>query len=261
MGEFNEARLDDLIRSAEKGNITCSPYLTPREQIETKQELTVRGFADRAKFYGGYETAERRRLFLFPEWIPLEDDRDNPAFYTDEKKIANAVTAIKIVGSGYRELSHRDYLGSLLGLGIERDSVGDIALQNNCSAVVFTTGEIAKFLCENMEKVANDKVRCTLYTPDESFTDGRKTVTVTDTVASARLDCIVASLSGKSRETARQTIESGLVEVDYLPETRADKNLMPPVTISVRGTGKFRLIAFEGETKKGRLRLKAEKFV
>ena len=71
----------------------------------------------------------------------------------------------------------------------------------------------------------------------------------------------MAALTGKSRDAAREAITSGLVEVDYTPEERPDRSLTPPVLLSVRGTGKFRLLPFEGETKKGRLRLRAEKFV
>lgn len=71
----------------------------------------------------------------------------------------------------------------------------------------------------------------------------------------------MAALIGKSRETAREAIEGGLVEVDYQPILRGDRVLAPPLFLSVRGVGKFRLLPFEGETRKGRLRLRAERFV
>lgn len=260
------ARLEDLARIAGRGETALSPFLTPRECMVTERFFAARGMTDRAILWGGYPGAERCRLYLlpayaldFPDLLPPEDT--DPAGTLGDERLTGAVTAVKVSGSGFRELSHCDYLGSLLGLGLERDALGDIAVQDTHTAVVFCTAQVAAFLCTTLEKVANDKVRCRLYQPDDGFTDGRRTVPVTDTVASQRLDCVVAALTGKSRDAAREAITSGLVEVDYTPEERPDRSLTPPVLLSVRGTGKFRLLPFEGETKKGRLRLRAEKFV
>lgn len=260
------ARLGDLSRAAERGETALSPFLSPRECIEAERFCAAGGMGKRAVLWGGYPGAERRRLYLlpayladFPELLPPADT--DPARTLEDEHLAGAVSAVKIQGSGYRELTHRDYLGSLLGLGLERDALGDIAVQDAHSAVVFCTGRVAEFLTGALEKVANDKVRCSAYLPDEAFTDGRRTVPVTDTVASPRLDCVVAALTGKSRDAAREAVSGGLVEVDYLPEERPDRALVPPLMLSVRGCGKFRLHPFEGETKKGRIRMRAEKFV
>ena len=173
----------------------------------------------------------------------------------------NGVGAVEIRGSGFRQLTHRDYLGSLLGLGLERDSLGDIALQDEHRAVVFCTRGMASFLCSNVEKIASDTVKCLPYTVDDTFTDGRKYRPISDTVASPRLDCVVAALTNLSREAAQTAVRSGLVEVEYETEERTDRMLTPPVTLSVRGHGKFILRSFDGETKKGRLRLRADQYV
>lgn len=260
------ARLEDLERISRRGETALSPFLTPRECMAAEHFFAARGMSDAAILWGGYPGAERRRLYLLPDYVQelpdlLPPADTDPAETFDDGHLAGAVTAVKVTGSGFRELSHRDYLGSLLGLGLERDALGDIAVQNAHTAVVFCTGQVAEFLCAALEKVANDKVRCQIYQPDAGFTDGRRTIPVTDTVASPRLDCVVAALTGKSRDAAREAITSGLVEVDYTPEERPDRSLMPPALLSIRGTGKFRLLPFEGETKKGRLRLRAEKFV
>lgn len=260
------ARLGDLCHMAEHGEAALSPFLSPRECIEAERFCAACGMGEQAYLWGGYPGAERRRLYLLPSYLTdfaeLLPPRDtDPAAAFDDARLVGAVSAVRITGSGYRELTHRDYLGSLLGLGLERDALGDIAVQDAHSAVVFCTGRVSEFLVETLEKVANDKVRCRAYAPDETFTDGRRTVPVTDTVASARLDCVVAALTGRSRDAAREAVTGGLVEVDYLPEERPDRTLVPPLLLSVRGCGKFRVLPFEGETKKGRLRLRAEKFV
>ena len=261
------ARVGDMLRVAERGECAVSPFLTPQERVRTERQLARAGVTESAVFWGGYTGAERRRLYLLPsyllsvpELLPPQDTDPvtNPAGVVGRE---DAVAAVRIEGSGFRELTHRDYLGSLLSLGLERDVLGDIAVQDAHTAVVFCTARVAEFLPGALERVASDRVRCRIYLPDADFTDGRRTVPVSDTVASPRLDCVVAALTGKSRESAREAITDGLVEVDYLTEERPDRSLTPPVMLSVRGVGKFRLLPFGGETKKGRLRLMAEKFV
>lgn len=261
-----DARLEDMAEKAERGEIALSVFLSPAERAAAERFLVRRGLREQAVFWGGYPAAERVRLYLLPDYcreIPgmMPEEGSDPALTLDDREVRDAVTAIRISGSGYRTLAHRDWLGSLLGLGLERDAVGDIAVQNAHEAVVFCPAPIRNFLLENLKQAANDPVRCRIYLPDGDFTDGRRTVPVSDTVASARLDCVVASLANLSREAAQERIRSGLVEVDYEPAERVDQPLQPPLTLTVRGVGKFRLLPFGGETRKGRLRLQAEKYV
>ena len=119
----------------------------------------------------------------------------------------------------------------------------------------------ADFLCTALEKVASDTVKCAIYTLDDSFTDGRSYRPIHDTVASPRLDCVVAALTNLSRDGAQNAIRGGTVEVDFACEERTDRILTPPATISVRGYGRYILRAFDGETTKGRLRLRADQLV
>ena len=175
--------------------------------------------------------------------------------------LSGAVCAVRIKGSGYRILTHRDYLGSVLGLGLQRDALGDIAVQNEHEAVIFCPSTLADFLCESLEKVASDTVKCKRWALDDSFTDGRHYQPISDTVASVRLDCVVAALTNLSREDAQEAVRTGLVEVDFEPALRVDAPLDAPATISVRGFGRFILRSFDGETRKGRLRMRADKLI
>ncbi len=259
-----EARLEDYLACSSRGEASVSRFLTPGERKQAERFLAHRGATRRAFFWGGYSDAERTCLFLAPEY--MEDvpdllpeagsDPAEPLGAEDER-----VCAVRIRGSGFRKLSHRDYLGSLLGLGLERDVLGDVAVQDDFSAVVFCGQRMASFLLTGLEKVGNDTVRCALYEPDDAFTDGRQYQPIADTVASARLDCVVAALTNLSREAAQTAVRSGLVEVDFEAEDRVDHILIPPATVSVRGHGRFILRSFDGETKKGRLRLRADKLV
>ena len=265
--ELLEARIGDALEKCRRGSVAVLPYLSPRGRNRAERELSRRGESARAWFFGGYGEAERVCLFLLPDYLvdllerPIaEYDRESMEGILGEE-LSFAVSSILVRGSRYRVLSHRDYLGSVLGLGIERDAIGDIAVQNAHEAVIFCSESMADFLCATLEKVATDTVRCSRYTPDASFTDGRTYAPVNDTVASARLDCVVAALTGQSREEAQRSVRSGTVEVNFEPEERVDVQVEPPAWISVRGYGRFRLRSFDGETKKGRLRMRADRLV
>ncbi|MBE6601155.1 MAG: hypothetical protein E7637_01445 [Ruminococcaceae bacterium] len=265
--ELLEARIGDALEKCRRGSVAVLPFLSPRGRNRAERELSRRTESARAWFFGGYREAERVCLFLLPDYLcdllecPISEyDRERMEGLLGEE-ISAAVCALRVRGSRYRTLTHRDYLGSILGLGIERDAIGDIAVQNDHEAVIFCSRSMAEFLCTALEKVATDTVRCSLYTLDESFTDGKKYAPVNDTVASARLDCVVAALTGQSREDAQRSVRSGMVEVEFEPEERVDLQLEPPLWISVRGYGRFRLRAFDGETKKGRLRMRADRLI
>lgn len=260
------ARIGDALDKCERGEIAVLPYLTPRERKRAERELCARGQTESAWFFGGYADAERTCLFVLPDYLTAmldgvpERDADTMAAFLGDTLEA-AVYPLRISGSGYRVLSHRDYLGSILALGLERDALGDIALQNEHEAVIFCTAKIAEFLTEHLERVASDRVRCRPYTVDETFTDGRSYRAISDTVASPRLDCVVAALTNLSREDAQGAIRGGLVELDFEPAEQVDLLLTPPATISVRGFGRYILRSFDGETRKGRLRLRADQLV
>ena len=113
----------------------------------------------------------------------------------------------------------------------------------------------------DLDKIGSDSVKCSFYELDERFTDGRSYRPITDTVASPRLDCVVAALTNLSRDDAQRTIRSGFVEVEFEPEERVDRQLTPPMTISVRGFGRYILRSFDGETRKGRLRMRADQLI
>ena len=261
-----EARLEDAIRKSNSGSVAHLPFLTMPERRRAERILNAHGMHGCYWFFGGHPTAERACLFLLPEYLvsmlpedAIERERELPNYLADE--IAEAVMALSIKGSGFRNLSHRDYLGAILGLGIERDAIGDVAVQDEHHAILFCPRTLGAFLVGELTKVGSDAVRCRECTIDENFTDGKKYRPISDTVASARLDCVVAALCNLSREGAQGAVRSGLVEVDFEPAERVDAVLEPPVTISVRGHGRFVLRSFDGETKKGRLRLKADQFI
>ncbi len=256
------SRAEDYLRTADRGELVCGNFLTPSEAAYVAVCMKELGAQDRFFLFGGYKEAERMRLFVLPSFLSDIDGESKEkarAYFPDD--LSNSIKAVKIQGSGYRTLSHRDYLGSLLALGIERTSLGDIAVLDDHSAVLFCTDKIFDFLLASIDRVASDKVTASEYANISELEVKREYLPISDTVASNRLDCIIGALTNLSREKAQTAIKSGLCEVNYLPEDRCDLSLSIPSTISVRGYGKYDVLSFDGETKKGRLRMTARKYV
>ena len=251
------ARLDDLCRVADRGDVGVSDFLSPRELHYAKVYLKR---AD-ARFicFGGYEGAERERIFLLPDYMEGITDANGLAEYGYDLPVG----ALSIRSAGYRKLTHRDYLGSVLGLGVEREVLGDILVygDDGVSAAIFCKEELTPFFVSELVKVANEKVKCEAIPLSSVKAPERRMAQINDTVASSRVDCVVGALCSLSREKARAAVTSGLVEVDFEPELRPDRAVISPCILSVRGVGRFRVLSVDDKTKKGRYRLVAEKFL
>ena len=267
-----EGRIDDLSARADGGETAFSDFLTPREQRQTVQYLTRQGRREAVRFFGGFPGAERCVACFLPDYLIELLDGGTPGSPEEElylgESVRERITVLEIRGSGYRVLTHRDVLGAVLGLGVERDAIGDILIldgdesgREQVRVYLSVTARIAPFLLSDLKKIGSDTVRVRRgeLPPDFVFTP--KVKPLSDTVASNRLDCVIGALVNVSREKAQSLIRGGLVEVDYEPEQRPDARLSPPSILSVRGYGKFRLLALGDLTRKGRLRLSAEQFV
>lgn len=240
--ELLQARVTDTFTLCERTNVPhFLGFLTESEAASA--EGVLRGTTARYAFFGGYEDAERRMLACLPEWC---DEPDYP------------ITAFTLK---YREcdtLSHRDFLGSLMALGITRESVGDILVEKG-RAVIFVCRDVAKFVGSQLEKVGRVGVTLT-----EGFTDplpqhGER-VECSDTVASLRLDCIVSAVAGVSRNIACELIESGMVSVDSVTSEKTTRTVEAGNRITVRGKGKFFIDDVSALSKKGRIILKYSKY-
>jgi RNA-binding protein YlmH len=247
------ARLEDMKKRAIRGELGISAFLSPRELHYAMSYLGTGGYIA----FGGYSDAERKRIYFLPEYMENVTDVSSFADFGED----SGIVSISVRGSGFVRLSHRDFMGSLLGMGIERSVIGDIVVLDGESAVVMCDSKIADFLINEWTEVGHDKVRCSRVTVGEDFAPERRYAPISDTVASTRLDCIVAALCNLSRERARVCVVSGLCELDYECEERPDREVTPPALISVRGYGKYRVCSIGEQTKKGRLRLTAQKFL
>ncbi len=215
----------------------------------TSEEVAIaEGFLkSRAEYrlFGGYEGAERVYLCVLGN---AED-------------VADEAFPISAVTFRYREcdsLTHRDFLGSLMSKGIERDTVGDILVEKG-RAVAFISREIAPYVLSQTDKIGRVGVGSS-----EGFSlplpqMGEKEVK-SKTVASLRLDAVTAALINSSRSVAEELITGGMVSVNSALCQKPTRQLSAGDKITVRGYGKFTLLEQGGTTKKGRTVLLTERY-
>ena len=140
--EFEElyARLEDIKKRAVRGEVGISAFLSPRESHYASIYLKQSG----AQFflYGGYRDAERKRMYILPSYMEGISSVKELAEYD----IDSATVAVRAKGSGFCRLAHKDFMGSLLGLGIDRSVIGDIITLSDNEALVICDLKISDFL-------------------------------------------------------------------------------------------------------------------
>lgn len=249
------ARASDLMRRAADGEVAYSPFLTPQEQRALKTRLPCR---DALLFCGGYPDAERARAVFLPDYMAELD-----AAVREEvlgEVLSEAVIPLLVKGSGFHTPTHRDYLGAVLHLGIKREALGDICVLPEHGAILFCDRVMATFLKENLVRVAHDTVTVGETTLPPDFNGGRSFKALCDTVASPRADAVVAALCHLSRERAQALFARDLVQMDYEPLEKYDREVPEGAVLSVRGYGKFVIRSLSDKTKKGRYRLVADQY-
>lgn len=217
-------------------------FLSSEEAVLAKKTLEKRN-ADFSLF-GGYEGAERLMLGCFPEW---ESDGEFP------------ISAITFSFRKADNLRHRDFLGSLMALGLKREAIGDILIEEG-RAVVFCLDEIADFILNQVDKVGKTGVNANLGF-FEPLPQKDTLLEFKDTIASDRLDCIVSSICKTSRSSALQKINEGIVSVNSVVCEKPTKTVFDGDIITVRGYGKFIIESVSDKTKKQRIILKYKKYV
>lgn len=168
---------------------------------------------------------------------------------------------IEPVNSRYAEtVSHRDYLGAVLSLGIGRQKIGDIRIDGQ-NAYLFCKEEITSFILEQLQTVRHTVVSCSLIENLEQIPEQQYKI-LARTVASPRLDNIVAAMAGVARGKAADLISQGKVIVDSSEQTSVSYSCKDGCVITVRGYGKFRLhIPDLSVTKKGKHKIQIFKFI
>lgn len=240
------ARIYDRLVGAEQKNfpgVTC--FLSPREQVLTKRMLPHMEL----RFFGGSSHAERAVACWLPEYLDESwlMDEDSP------------VAAVRATYFEKDQLTHRDFLGSLMGSGIKRETVGDIYVgTGTCDFLVIK--EILPYVLDNLVSAGRTKIHVEQI-PLKALSLPQVTIKeYKDTVSSLRLDAIVGSGFHMARGKASALIETGKVSLNGLPCMKPDKLLAEGDKVSCRGFGKLVLAQVGGKTKKDRISIVIEQY-
>ncbi len=225
-------------------NVRFSRFVSPHDLAVFKAHFRPSPFVSVMEF-GGNAECERVMLGFFPDF--LEPDE-------------NIFPITRILISGVSGMSHRDILGSVLGLGIKREMTGDIFI-NDDKAVLMCDESISEFLLYNLKTVGRKKVSVSVFEDDEDISFAREFELERKVVSSTRLDAVISAACGLSRSEAVNAVSSGYVNVNFSLAEDASKKLSEGDTISVRRHGRFVLDKICGVTKKGRISIEIKKFV
>ena len=242
------AKVWDKIHAGIRRNIpsnTC--FLSPRELEMTRYLF---GDVPGLHSFGGYVDAERKMLVYLPDYLEESSlmDEDSPViclhaqFYEGDSP------------------SHRDFLGALMGAGIARETLGDICVGPGfCD--FFVTTEIAPYLLQNFTSAGRTKLHLTQIPLQNASIPQPETKQIRDTLASLRLDSVIASGFRVGRSLAAQYVTQGKAAIDGLPCEKPDKAVAEGAKISVRGLGKIRLTTIGNRTKKDRISVIIDRYV
>lgn len=243
--EYLKSNILNMILFANKRNSPqFSTFLDERQQAMILSLLKHEKF-ENYLFWGGNENCERKMLGIFT------DENINSDVFPIE--------AIKLDFPKNAEISHRDCLGSLMGLQIKREMVGDIFADVK-EAVLFVANDIFQFLFQSLEKVGKYNVTPQKIDP-KLINKVQEIKELSGSISSLRLDCVVAFLCNKSRTISTEIIEKGLVKLNHIEVNSVSKVVCPNDILAIRGQGKFIITDDIKKTKKDRFFIKVNQLI
>ena len=236
----------DKVKAAEDKYRTSFTFFLSEGKAEIARRVMAAFSFERFMLWGGSESAERVMLGVFAPY----DDPGTDSF---------PIKALTISYSGRENLTHRDVLGSLMGLCIARETVGDIYAGEK-QAIVFLTATAADEVMRGLTKVGRESVSVTEGF-DPSAVPERGYKEISGTVSSLRADCVLSLAARISRARAEELISSGLMTVKGQAVTKTSHHIEEGDTFSARGYGKFVLEKVGGNTKKDRIYIDVKKYI
>lgn len=233
----------DRLRQCEEQYIPVrTDFLDMHQRSLVENMLKEERYECRAEFFGGYDDAERVVCCFLPEYASAQED-------------SGLAVARVTVSPGGRQLTHRDYLGSLLGLGIKREKTGDIIVRPDGADIVIAE-ELSDFILFNYDKAGRTSLSVEILPIDQLYITEKRFRESEDTVASLRLDNVISSAFGISRSRAAEAIKKGIVFVNNIECLKVDKDVTEGDKLVLRGKGKAYLTEIGGISRKGRVYVK-----
>ena len=250
------AYISENIERAQRENVPAAVSKFLDSAALSQAAALARSTAGRFIFWGGFDGAERVILLSIPEYIEETDPAAIFSAYADECPIS----AVRIEKDRFSSIGHRDYLGAIMGLGLTRESIGDICV-NDGGCDVIALPNAAKYIAQNLTGAGRATLRTKLIPISEVKAPQIKTAELSITVASPRLDAVVGEIFSLSRSSAAQAVASGLVYINDEQTVKADRRVSPGDKVVLRGRGRATLEGEFIQTKKGRTRIEVKKSV
>jgi len=243
-GDREELRwLDQLRRARGRGIVLYTRFLDPAQAAQ----LSILAKKENVplQFCGGYDGAERCVAALGGGDMPVQAP----------------IKALQVTWDArFAAPAHRDILGALMNLGVERDSYGDILVQEG-RAYVWVLEDLADYVADNFTRAGRTAVQAVCAQSTGEIDTHREVKTVTATVSSLRLDALVGIAYAISREKAAQAIRAGLVKLDHMPQLKCDAQVKEGAALSFAGKGRAVLRQVGGVSRKGRLFVSIDRYL
>lgn len=247
---------DRFVQCIENGYITYSDFLDEREQSQAIKTFSKNKDCNLI-IYGKNDNFERGIAVFVPSFFELEDTEDLKTYFDENG--GDPICRIFVKKDRFSQLSHRDYLGALMGLGIERKTIGDIVVTEN-GAYVFVGEKMKTYILQNLKTVGRGSVEVSENT-EESFENIARTKLITTTLPSMRLDNIVSSAFSLSRSKAVQAIVGSTVFLNGVQTEKPDAKVVQGDKIVLRKKGKAVIKNILGKSKKDRFIVEIELFM
>ncbi len=190
---------------------------------------------------------ERKVFILYPDYY---DGIDETEF----------ITGLRIYNrSKFKTLNHRDYLGALMSLGIDRNRTGDIYVYEDYADIVLHT-DISDYIIYNIEKIGHNKIEAERIKVDDVAFKEQEHVVLNITSSSMRIDSIVKHITNKSRETAADMVKAGNVKINWQAEERAAAEIKENDMISISRYGRYKVSGLTRMTKSGKYRIEIKHY-
>lgn len=262
----NTEQKEKLIRfyKGTEGEEVAVKLVDMAEQVQRSQKFRLSGFLDpfgqeiaetvavnyvnlKVDFEGGYQGAERCRAIFVHEDFP-----GTPGGFD--------IDCVEAGWNGqFARLSHRDVLGALMSLGIERDRFGDLLVSSDTVKIVCDS-KIAEYLMQELTQIGPVGVECKQASLDTIVPKEERCKEISATVASLRVDAVAASGFGFSRSRAASDIAADKMKINWQPVKNASQIVKEGDVLSMRGRGRLEIAEIRGTTKKGRIALTLKRY-
>lgn len=240
--------LDQMERTANRSIPCATQFLSPAQRAAAEPLLAASGHP-KCLFHGGYEGAERTVCVFLPDWQEPED-----------WDAGEELAAIEAAFPKNAELTHRDILGGLMGIGLTREKVGDILVLEEKAQIV-ALKETAPIILSQFDQAGRYRLRLREIALSELSPAPVQIKLVKDTVAALRLDAVLSSGFSIARGKAADLIAGGRVSVNHRECVKTDKPVAEGDVLTCRGLGKCVLKTVGGQSRKGRIIIEIERYL